>query len=76
MIGKTNRTADRTVRLWAVASGQEILTLEHPRGGSPFTTGFASEAFNPNGRRLAAASRNSTITIWDASKSMKEAGQK
>jgi hypothetical protein len=51
-----------------------MLTLEHPRGGSPFTTGFASVAFKPNGRRLAVASRNHTITIWDTSKSMKEAG--
>jgi WD40 repeat protein len=57
---------DRTVRLWDAVSGQEVLTLRG-HGGSY----FVNMAFSPDGKRLA-ISLGGPITIWDASKSMKE----
>jgi WD40 repeat protein len=62
--GKRLVTGGGPVRLWDVASGQEVLTLKY--GGFP--------VFSPDGKRLAITS-GGTITILDASKSMKEAGQ-
>jgi WD40 repeat protein/serine/threonine protein kinase len=65
---------DKTVKLWAAASGQEVLTL---RGHAGF---FYPVAFSPDGKRLTCADVTSadggTIMIWDASKSLKEIGEK
>ncbi len=52
-------SADRTVRLWDVATGQEILTL---RGHRPIW----SVRFVSDGRRLVGASADGTIQVWDA----------
>ena len=53
---------DKTVRLWDVVSGQEVLTLRH--------TWVTSVAFSRDGKRLAGGSADGTIIIWDASKPM------
>jgi WD40 repeat protein/serine/threonine protein kinase len=59
------------VKLWDTRSGQELLALKHPDT-------VEALAFSPDGKRLAAKSwggfqPGGTITIWDASKSMKDA---
>lgn len=50
---------DGTVRIWDVATGQQVSKLEGQAGP---TRGVA---FFPDGRRLAAGSVRNTVTIWD-----------
>jgi WD40 repeat protein len=54
---------DGTIKVWDVASGQELLT---------FPGGAMSVEFSPDGWRIA-ASQGSTVRIWDASPASAEA---
>jgi hypothetical protein len=51
---------DRTVKLWEVASGKELLALEGHTGG------VYSVVFNPDGQHLASASGDRTVKLWEA----------
>jgi WD40 repeat protein len=52
---------DRTVKVWDIASGQELLTLE---GRTGLVT---SVAISPDGNHILSGSRDNTLRIWDGS---------
>ena len=53
-------SADKTVRLWDVASGQSIICGSSDR--------VSSVSFGPDGRMLASACWDSTISVWDVAR--------
>jgi len=52
-------TNDNTIRLWEVATAQEVRTLTGYRGT------VCSIAFAPDGKSLASASHETSLLIWD-----------
>ncbi|HUS96577.1 MAG TPA: TIR domain-containing protein, partial [Hyphomicrobiaceae bacterium] len=53
-------SVDRTARIWAVATGQEIVRLEGHGGW------VSSAAFSPDGTRIVTASHDKTARVWSA----------
>lgn len=54
-------SADKTVKLWNLANGQTIATLEHP-------SRVHSLAFSPDGATLATGCSDSMIRLWSVAK--------
>jgi WD40 repeat protein len=50
---------DGTVRIWDAATGDHLLTFEHPQSHP-----YYSVVWSPDGRRLAAGDSHGTIFIW------------
>lgn len=50
---------DRTARIWDVASGKTLLTLQHPDC-------VYAGAFSPDGKRLVTGSLDGRVKIWDS----------
>jgi WD40 repeat protein len=53
-------SADRSVRLWDVASGREVVALRDA------TSPLVALAISPDGRRLAASGEDWTLRVWSA----------
>jgi WD40 repeat protein len=56
---KPDILSDRTLRLWDVADGREVRTL------NAHTSGVRSTAFSPDGKMLASGSDDKEIKLWD-----------
>jgi WD40 repeat protein len=55
---------DNVLRLWDVASGQQVLTFQGlAGGGSDFPRRLA---FRPDGQQLALIHTSGQVTVWDA----------
>src|SRR6266478_2779264 len=52
-------SADKTIKLWNVTSGKEVLTLKG------HTNTVFSVAFSPDGQTLASGSNDDTIKLWN-----------
>ena len=61
--GKRLATAsvDKTVRVWEVATGNEVLSLKR------YTDTVHSVAFSPDGKRLAAGGHDKMLKVWKLS---------
>jgi len=60
--GKTLATGskDKTIKLWNVATSQEMITLNEQGGG------ILSVAFSRDNKTLATGSRDGTVKLWRA----------
>jgi RNA polymerase sigma factor (sigma-70 family) len=56
---------DGTVRLWDVATGQEVRALAHPELTDPDRDALVSLAFAPDGKTLAVGASDAVIRLWD-----------
>ena len=57
-------SADRTVRLWDLATGQEV--FQRPGHVGDYTGMAHAVAFSPDGRHLVAGGEDGIATVWDA----------
>src|SRR5262249_57956305 len=61
--GKVLASAYREVRLWDVATGEELLVIPEPR---EYLYAIYSVSFSPDGTRLASGGQDNAVIVWDA----------
>jgi WD40 repeat protein len=60
LVASASASADRTVRLWNAATGEEVQKLEG------HSSSVSAVAFSPDGQLVASASADTTVRFWNA----------
>ena len=65
--------ADKTIKLWDVATGKDTATFGSKEAGNLHAYGVYSVAYSPDGKTLAAGSMDKTIKLWDVATGKEQA---